>query len=468
MPDTAAADDRDLSYAISAYVANAKYSDLGADVIETTKLSIIDTVGVTLASSGLTPGVDAYVDTAVARGGNAESTVIGFGHQLPAATAAWVNGALVHGLDYDDLVRDVGYHPSTPTVPSALALAESKAGISGRDLLLAIAIGNDLGVRIAAAPAEPKGWFGTPVFGSFAAAATCAKLLGLDEQGVHNALGQAFVRCAGTLEMRWSLNSNIASFNGALPNENGVLSAQLAAAGADGIANMFEGKGGLFPVYFGNDYDRSVVLDRLGEYFRGVEASFKVWPACGGSHCAIDATLTLFAENDLRAEDVEQLTVATTLGTFALCTPLETRRAPKTSMDAKFSIPYSIAVAATTGNVTLDDFLPQNLERPEILAFAQKIDAVDDPSLAIRKAALPARITVKTTSGETYENRCDQPKGVWPYSRLDADEVVEKFLVNASYARNPVPESSARAFVDSIMKLDELSDTTTIMKDLRS
>jgi 2-methylcitrate dehydratase PrpD len=461
-------DDRDLSYRLGAHVAGASYADLDADVVEVTKLSIIDTVGVTLASTGLTPGVDVYVETAVARGGNPESTVIGYGSRIPATSAAWANGALVHGLDYDDLVRDAGYHPSTPTVPAGLALAESRPGTTGRDLLLAVAIGNDLGVRLASSLETTKAWFATPVLGSFAGAATSAKLLGLDADGVRRAFGQAFLRCAGTLEMRWSANSNIASYNGALPNENGVLSAQLAAAGAEGIEGVFDGRGGLFGFYFDNAYDRSIILDRLGEYFRGVEASFKVWPACGGSHPAIDATLQLFANNAITADDVAELTIATTLGTYSLCTPLELRRAPQTPMDAKFSIPYSIAVAAVTGDVTLKDFFQESLQRPEILAFAQRIDAVDDPSLAIRKAALPARITVRTHSGQTFEQRCDQPKGVWPYSRLTAEEVIDKFMVNVSYARAPIHQTRAEAFVESVMRLDDLADTSTLMKELHA
>jgi 2-methylcitrate dehydratase PrpD len=463
---SAAGGQRDLAYDLSAYVAGAKFADLGEDTVQTTKLSIIDTIGVTLASTGLTPGVDAYVNVAAARGGPAESTAIGFPHRLAAPTAAWLNGALVHGLDYDDLVRDCGYHPSTPTVPTALALAERSPGISGKDFLLAVAIGNDLGTRIAASVPDPQGWFGTPVFGSFAAAATASKLLGLDENAVHKAFGLAFVRSAGTLEMRWSANSGIASFNGAAPNENGVMAGLLAAAGADGIENVFEGRGGFFSVYFDNKYEREVILDRLGSYFRGSEVSFKVWPACGGSHCAIDATLNLFADNQIDPGSVTELTVATTLGTFALCQPIEVRRRPQTSMDAKFSIPYAVSVAAVRGDVTLDDFLPQNLGREDVLAFAQKVNAVDDPSLAIRKAALPARISVTTSDGKTYEHRTDQPKGVWPYSRLTADEVVAKFIVNASYARNPVSEAAGKSFVDSILGLEDLDDTSTLLEVL--
>ncbi|MEU8803267.1 MmgE/PrpD family protein [Spirillospora sp. NPDC048819] len=458
----------DLAHAVSRHLVGARFTDLDEDTVTTTKLSILDTVGVTLASSGLTPGVDDYVAVAAEFGGTQESTVLGFGDlRLPAPLAAWVNGALVHGLDFDDLVRDVGYHPSTPTVPTALALAERSVGISGRDLILAVALGNDLGTRLAAAVPSHAPWFGTPVFGCFAAAATAAKLLKLDAGGAHAALGIAYTQSAGTLEMRWSGNSNIASFNGSWPNKTGVMAALLAQRGAQGIENVFEGRGGLFPAYFG-EHDRAEVTHDLGRRFRGAEVSFKVWPACGGSHCAIDATLQLFADTGLDPADVKSLTVATTLGTFALTQPIEARRAPTTPMDAKFSIPYAIAVAAVRGDVGLDDFRPERLNDPAVREFAQKISAVDDPSLAIRKAALPARIEVTTTDGRTFVQRCDQPRGVWPYSRLSQEEVIRKFRDCAAYARIPIDEAALDGFVDAVLNLEQVDDVAALTRELQS
>jgi 2-methylcitrate dehydratase PrpD len=476
---------QDLAFTIADHLAGTTFADLDADTVTATKLSILDTVGVTLASSGLTPGVEDYVEVAREFGGTGESPVFGFGDvRLPAPLAAWANGALVHGLDFDDLVRDVGYHPSTPTVPTAFALASrggqagpggrgGQAGpggrggpLPGRDLLTAIALGNDLGTRLAATVPSHGAWFGTPVFGGFASAATAAKLLGLDADATRAALGIAFAQAAGTLEMRWSPNSNIASFNGSWPNKAGVMAALLARRGAQGIENAFEGRGGLFATYFPGDYDREQVTADLGRRFRGAEVSFKVWPACGGSHCAIDATLQLFGESGLRADEVDSLTIATTLGTFALTQPIETRRAPATAMDAKFSIPYAIAVAAVRGDVTLDDFRPERLADPAVLAFAQRIDAVDDPSLAIRKAALPARIEVTTTGGQRLEKRVDQPRGVWPHSRLSPEEVVRKFRDCASYARVPVRPEALDAFVDAVLDLENVADASTLALEL--
>jgi 2-methylcitrate dehydratase PrpD len=459
--------DRDLAFTIADHLVATTFADLDEDTVTATKLSLLDTVGVTLASSGLTPGVEDYVAVAQEFGGTPQSPVLGFGDvRLPAPLAAWANGALLHGLDFDDLVRDVGYHPSTPTVPTALALSGQAPDLTGRDLITAIALGNDLGTRLAATVPSHGAWFGTPVFGGFASAATAAKLLGLDAGATRAALGIAFAQAAGTLEMRWSPNSNIASFNGSWPNKAGVMAALLARRGAQGIENTFEGRGGLFATYFGGEYDREQVTGDLGRRFRGAEVSFKVWPACGGSHCAIDATLQLFDENQLRASEVDSLVIATTLGTFALTQPIEARRAPTTAMDAKFSIPYAIAVAAVRGDVTLADFLPEKLADPEVLAFAQRIDAVDDPSLAIRKAALPARIEVTTSDGRQLVKRVDQPRGVWPHSRLSAEEVVRKFRTCASYARVPISPKALDAFIDAVLDLENLTDLSPLTTEL--
>jgi 2-methylcitrate dehydratase PrpD len=135
-------------------------------------------------------------------------------------------------------------------------------------------------------------------------------------------------------------------------------------------------------------------------------------------------------------------------------------------MDAKFSIPYAIAVAAVRGDVTLDDFRPERLADPAVLAFAQRIDAVDDPSLAIRKAALPARIEVTTTGGQRLEKRVDQPRGVWPHSRLSPEEVVRKFRDCASYARVPVRPEALDAFVDAVLDLENVADASTLALEL--
>jgi 2-methylcitrate dehydratase PrpD len=450
-----------VSHDLAEHLAKCSFDDLDQETVEITKLSILDTIGVTIAASGITPGISEFVDLAMEWGGAPQATILATGEKVPAPIAAWVNGAMAHCLDFDDLVQEVGYHPSTPTVVSGFATAELN-GVRGRDLLLGVALGNDLGVRLANSIGPWQGWFTTPLFGHFAAAATAGKVLGLDSEAIRAAFGIVYCQTAGTVEMRWSTNSNIASYYAAWNNKAGVVSALLAARGIRGIEHVLEGKAGLYQNYFRGEYKRDALTDGLGERFRGKEVGFKPWPSCGGSHPAIDATLTLFAEHGLRPDDVEHLTVATTGPTYALCEPLEVRQAPPTPMDAKFSIPYNIALAAVSGNVALADFTEKRLHDADVLDFARKISTVNDPSLAIRPAALPSRIEVTTTDGRQLEQRCDYPRGTWPHHPLAADEIVDKFRDCVSYAAKPLDRDATERIVDLVMDLEHVDDVRAI------
>jgi 2-methylcitrate dehydratase PrpD len=452
----------DLVAVLAEHLARTRFEDLDETTLAITRLSILDTLGVTLAASGVAPGVDGFVELAREMSGAGTSTVWGFGDRVAAPVAAWANGAMAHCLDFDDLEREIGYHPSTPTVPTAVALAERDPAVSGRDLLLAVALGNDLGVRLAYSIDEWQGWFTTPLFGHFASTAAAAKVLGLDARRTANALGLVFTQAAGTIQMRWSTDSNIASHYAAWPNKAGVLSALLAQRGIEGIADAFEGPAGLYQAYFDGRYERAALTEGLGTRFRGAEVSFKPWPTCGGSHCPIDATLHVLADNGIRAADVERLTVATSGPSFALCEPLAVRQAPQTPMDARFSTPFIVAVAAVRGRVRLADFTTEALRDTDVLAFARRVTAVEDPSLRIRPAASPSRVEVTTRDGRTFTHRSDQPRGTYGHSPLSEAEIVGKFRDCAAMARRPLSAAAAERVVEAVLGLDDLPDLSTL------
>ena len=120
---------RDLSHDFADHVASARFENIPADAIAAAKKSILDTLGVTLAASGVEPRVRGIVDLVLETGGRSESTVIGFGGSVPAAQAAFANGAMAHCLDFDDRTP-WGAHSSSSAVPAAFALAERKGGVS--------------------------------------------------------------------------------------------------------------------------------------------------------------------------------------------------------------------------------------------------------------------------------------------------------------------------------------------------
>jgi 2-methylcitrate dehydratase PrpD len=81
-------------------------------------------------------------------GGAKEASVIGFGGRYPVWLAALANGAMARAVDFDDGHDESMTHPSAVVVSAALAMAERQGGVDGRRLITAIALGNEILVRL--------------------------------------------------------------------------------------------------------------------------------------------------------------------------------------------------------------------------------------------------------------------------------------------------------------------------------
>jgi len=309
-----AAAGNDATRRLARHAATLRYEALPPALVELTKQCVLDTLGVTIGASSLSPEAKIVADYVHDLGGKAESTILGFGGKAPAPWAVFVNGSLGHMLEYDDLG---GGHVSIVTVPVAFALAEKCGGMSGRDLITAIAAGADVMTRLTLTIRIPdwtmtEGWFATQLLGFVGGAATAARALGLDEEGTENALGIGFNQMSG--------------------------SRQMAVGG---------GLGTRFPL-----------LDTHG---------FKVWPACGYTRPVNAAVLQLREELGLRPDDVESITViGGTRATQLLSEPLERKRRPQVSIDGKYSIPFTTAVMMAKGGVTLLDYTDRGLRDPAV------------------------------------------------------------------------------------------------------
>ena len=113
--------------------------------------------------------------------------------------AALANGIAAHSLELDDVAQLMGGHPAVSVCSSALTLAET-LDAKASDTVAAIVAGYDAACRIAVAlgPGHAAaGWHATGTIGTFAAAAACARLLGLDPTEIESALGLAASSAAG-------------------------------------------------------------------------------------------------------------------------------------------------------------------------------------------------------------------------------------------------------------------------------
>ncbi|WP_051518143.1 MmgE/PrpD family protein [Intrasporangium chromatireducens] len=438
------------------YVAAAKHDDLPPDAVRAAKFSTLDMLGVTLGASGLMEVMPPIVELAREWGGAEQSSIIGFGGKIPAVNAALVNGSMGHGLDFDDHLPE-GHHPSITVLPALLAVAELRGRVGGREFITALALGQDLFARLRKNVAWKQDWFMTPVVGTLASAAACAKLLRLSAEQVSHAIGIACTQAATTMQTAYGTGGDLRAMYGGTAAKAGVLSALLAAKGVKATSAPLEGRAAFLPVYFG-EWDRDAMLENLGEDFQGATILYKLWPSCGVTHAYIDTALRLMGGPG-RAEEIERIEVFG--GDFAryLTEPTQLRRQPPTSNDGKFSIPYTVSVALLQGTIGVGDFEPDRRADPRTGALASRVEFVEDKRFDWGDELPAGAVRISLRNGETLygEASHDETPGA-AKNPLGWEQLVSKFEDCAAHAVRPLDAASVTRVVETVQHLDALDD----------
>jgi len=364
-----------------------------------TRLHILDNLGIMIAarSSPLTPKV---LEGAALGGASGLARVVGGPERLPPALAAFANGSLAHIMDYDDIHDVARIHPTSVTLPAALAAGEL-AGARGDALVEAVALGNELTCRLGY-HLSPTGkgpgadWFLSQFFGYFGGCYAAGLLLGLDEEQMVGALGIAYMQAAGGKEPAFATGANTRAIYPGFAAQGAVQSALLAQAGLIGPASAMEGAAGLFPLYFGIQLSEADIEAILAPgAWRWEMANAKPYPCCRSSHTSVSIALDLHQR--IAGRPIEKIDVAVNARAGFLCRPMDERRRPRTLADAKYSIPYMVAFALQHGRVDLTNLVDGILEDGAVKALADRMTVSDH--LPDRKGLAPSEITVTLGDG---------------------------------------------------------------------
>lgn len=452
----------DLSRVFAEFAAGASYEQLSASAVEAAKQSILDTYGVILAASGMEPAARLAVDFAKESGGTPESTVFAFGGRLPAFMAAFANGAMAHALDFDDQTP-WGQHSASSLIPAVLAVGERQGHVSGKEMITAVAVGQDLFNRLRRHIEWKKDWFFTTAIGVFCATAAVGRLLQLSSDEIANALGIASLQSAGTCEMLGATEGDLRAIYAGFPAKGAVMAALLAEKGLRGISTLFEGNNGILQLCFGGRCARESIVERLGKEFTGDRTLYKRWPAVGTAHSHLHATIGLVKEHSLRAADIDEIKIF--VGDFhqLMSHPLEARRAPATLADAKFSLPYLVAVGATNGELKLADFTMTALRSPEVLATARKVNPVPDSAADWRFDLPPGRVEIVMRDGRKFERvGVGIPGSV--ENPLSWQDLFEKFEECASVSVSPLSAGSAHQIQQFVKNLEDADNACDFLR----
>jgi 2-methylcitrate dehydratase PrpD len=449
-----------VSEALGAFAARIRGADLPAPVLTKTKVHLLDTVGVALASSSM-PFARVTFDAITANAGDGGCTVMGYARKLPAAWAALVNGTFSHGIDYDDTHLESVVHVSCSTAPTCVALAEERH-VSGRDFLTALVLGLETAVRLGlAAPVafHERGFHPTGVCGTFACGIAAGKLLQLNAVQLADALGLCASMAAGSMEFltdgSWSkrLHAGWAA-------HGGIVSAQLAAAGFRGPRASLDGRFGLYRSHLGDrGWNLELITRDLGRRWEMLDIAVKPYPCCHFTHAFIDAVAALQQAHGIRADDIARIECLAAAPVMPIvCEPVATKHVPQTDYDAKFSIPYAVASQLVRGDVDLDAFTDAAIREPAVLQLAARVECRAHPEPDFPRV-FPGHVRITLRDGRVLEQR--EPVNRGSAERpLTTEAVRTKFFRNATRAIPPAQADALAAAIERLEDAETILDVT--------
>lgn len=443
------------------YVSSVSFEDLTDDAILSAKKCTLDIIAAMLAGSTAS-GIDIIVGLADSWRGAQDSTLIGFGRKLPTPLAAWCNGAMARALEIDDCVDFLPIHPSASAVPALLALSEWQGGLSGRDFLTALAVGQDVIIRIGLAVRQNAMESGRyNLFKIFGPAAAVARAMKMNSDQVRNTLGISFThavadgQCAldGALTLR--LQQGVVA-------QGALLSGMLAARGFTGAQNFLTGKFGYF-VAHEPEPRLEYLTSGLGKKFWGEQITIKPFSSCRCTHSAIDLVLKIQQSDRITPHRVRRIVVHTAPEVHQLVAyPHDFRVKPDCSASAQFSIQYAVAASLVKGDFFLNELEPECLNNEEILTLADRVRVAPDESLRTRKVLGRTIVEMELVDGTTLRQDLEDPLGS-PERPMSYKACARKLIKCAAYAHKPPAPGSLAELINQVAHLEEVEDVSRLL-----
>jgi 2-methylcitrate dehydratase PrpD len=450
--------------ALASFAAKTSFDDLPGEVVETAKLAALNIVGTCLGGYQTRIG-KLHIELAKDFGGGREqATIIGDGSKISVPAAAYANGNLGFALDYEDMLHYV-LHPGYVTLAAGLAVGEQLSA-SGKDLVTAVVLGYEVAGRIAVA-IQPTPERGAQVWGEgyhpFAAAVTAGKLLGLGAEDLDVALG-----IAGAYSCVPSAYKYFGPVEQTRPMREvklawgwmcmaGVMAALSARNGFSGGRGVLDGEHGYWTMAGSDRCDFERLVGGLGETWMTTETEYKIHPSIGINHPAFWATKGLVEEHDVRAEDVEDVSVTT------LWADLIGDSNPKSAVDAQFSLPYTVAATIMREPLVPGLYADDKLEDPMLRTLLARIKLVHDPAADrafFDEQRLLQTVEITLRDGRTVRRAIDFPKDKPAYGK---PELEAKFEDLAGGVLDDGRRGRLREALDGLDQLDNVTSLAALL-----
>ena len=439
------------------FVTSSSYADLPQDVVEATRVYILDNLASGLVGS-LTPWADMVGDMAQESASQGPCSVFGRSWTTSPSYAALVNGTMIGSFETDHAFIQGSCHPSAAVFPAAFAIA-GRDHLDGRSLVASVALGYEavcrVGLAATRAVEDTAGFHGPGTNAPFGGATGAGKALGLDTDRMVNALGIAGSHAGGLMEFvrEGAMTKRIHVGRGA---QMGLESALLAARGFTGPSTVLEGDRGFLRVYSPSPQPEMLV-EGLGERYVLLGMTVKAF-ACHASFHSVVQGIRQFRQQYPDANQVEHVNV--------VCSERMVERhgqkEPTTVLGAQYSLPFSLAVALCRDIADPLAYSEATLWDPRVRELAKSVELGTDGG-RFGKPGVPAAEVSVTAAGDTQTFTVSDWKGA-PTNPYSYDEMAEKFR---RYAIHCLASAQIEDIIEKVRFLEDVGDVAELGRLLR-
>jgi len=448
------------------FVATLSYERIPAEVRERIKLLILDSLGCAIYGAAL-EWCRILQSSLGALDATRTTAVWGTTLALSSPHAALVNGTQVQGFELDDVHRQGVLHVGAVTLPPLIAVAESHAELSGRDLLTAAVAGYEIGPRVGKCMGQEhigQGWHSGATVGVYSAAAGAARGLRLTPEQTVHALGIAGTQSAGLMAAQYG--AMVKRMHAGRAAQSGLYGALLAKDGFTGIIDVFEAPYGGFCTTFSRSPDR-FKLDELsaglGERFETLRIALKFYSCVGSNHTTLDAIRDIQRRRPFKLDEVAKIVVH---GSQVTVDHVGWPYRPEGLTSAQLNLPFCVATLLLEGDVFVDQFKPEAVDDRARIELSRKVDVVHDPAITAQGSAFrhKVRLDIHLRDGTVESETREAPRGS-EQSFASEGEIVEKFK---KLTRRAMSEPRQNALVDAVLNMEGLADGKRLAELLRA
>jgi 2-methylcitrate dehydratase PrpD len=468
---------------LAKFAVETGWEDLPASVVHETKRILMDSIGCILGAQTIDKG-KMSLSLGKRLGGNPEATIFGAGDKISLTTAVLVNGELMFTLDYHNIMSNA--HDGAYILPSVLAFAES-SGASGKDVILASALGCEISSRLAMAVGQhAAGVMGASgrlrpqtesdgpnrlgnAYSNFGAAAGAGKLLKYDLDKMNHALGLSGHLCMILTKQRWGSSEIRYLSKYGIPGWQGtgaVMAVLLADEGYSGDTNVLDGKTGFAHMCGYREWHPEKILEDLGKtWWYLYKLHYKPYPCCAVFHAELDCFIDILGKYNLMPQEIESVRAygmaSTAHGLFA-------SDSVENLSSAQFNPRYIFSVAAHGIEVGPAWHDRSTATNPELLKFMKKVTLEMHPAYKnpqdILPLSSPSKCVVTARGGQVFTVERTFKRGTIGTDMAPTDtELIRKFRHNAE--RILTQDKIDRA-VNMFMELEKLDNISSLVQEL--